>query len=329
MPTARQIVETALVWDQLFPATEICGSWQAHTQMLMRMKTAGFNAVSITAAYDPDDTLAALNRLSHWRKLMATQPDTFTLLRTADDARRAQAEGKLAIGFHFQGTTPFARDIGLVQLFYDMGVRHALLAYNHRNHVASGIHDPHDAGLSGFGRALITEMQRLGMLVDLSHTGLRSAREAFEMAQAPMIFSHANPAALHSHDRNLPDDVARACVATGGMIGLNGVGMFLGPGDRVEQLYRHVDHWCQTVGAHNVGLGLDIVTDPAATRTAITADAARWPADQGYQTADISCCAPECLEDLTDRLLSAGYTDTDCRGILGENWLRLANEVWS
>jgi len=326
---ALDIVAKALVWDQLFPATEYCGTRAAHTLQLDRMLRAGYNAVSITVAYDPEDTMTALRRLSYWRRFVREHGDRFRLLVTADDAECAKVEGKLAIGFHFQGTTPFGRDLGMVEVFYKLGVRHALLAYNHRNDVGDGVHERTDGGLSRFGRDLIAEMQQVGMLVDCSHTGSRTALEAFEMAVAPVIYSHANPKAIFAHDRNLTDDMARACAATGGMIGLNGVGLFLGPGDDlVERLFRHVDHWCQVIGAANVGLGLDIVTDASATLAAIAQDTARWPADQGYQADDLPACGPDCLEALTEHLLGAGYSAQECHGILGANWLRLAREVW-
>ncbi len=329
MPNAKQIVEDALVWDQLFPATEYCGTWAAHARQLDQMRQAGYDAVSITVAYDPEDTMTAIRRISHWRRFIRENEDRFLLLTAAEDAERAKAAGKLALGFHFQGTTPFGRDLGLVEMFYALGVRHALLAYNHRNHAGDGIHERTDGGLSKFGRDLIAEMQRVGMLVDCSHTGTRTAMETFDLATAPVIYSHANPTAVFEHDRNLADDMARACAATGGMIGLNGVGMFLGTGDDlVDLLFRHVDHWCQVIGAANVGLGLDIVTDASMTLAAMAQESARWPADQGYQADDIPACGPDCLEGLTERLLKAGYSPDDCRGILGGNWHRVAREVW-
>lgn len=329
MADASSFVRDGLVWDQLFPATEYCGSWAAHARQLEQMAAAGFDVASITVAYDPEDTLTAIRRISHWRAFIQAHNDQYCLLSSAEDAATAKASGKMALGFHFQGTTPFARDLGLVQVFYDLGVRHALLAYNQRNHVGDGIHERTDSGLSSFGRDLIAEMQRVGMVVDCSHTGTRTALEAFEVANAPVIYSHANPAAVYQHDRNLTDEMARACAATGGMIGLNGVGMFLGQGnDLTELLFRHVDHWAQVIGPQNVGLGLDMVTDPASTLEAIAQDAARWPADQGYQADELPACGPDSLTGLCERLLKAGYSPEDCRGILGENWLRLAREVW-
>lgn len=109
MSTASDLFRNALVWDQLFPATENCGSLAAHQAMLERMHACGYNAVSLTVAYDPEDTMTALNRISTWRQFLSRNADKYRLLLSADDACAAQAEGKLAVGFHFQGSTPFGR----------------------------------------------------------------------------------------------------------------------------------------------------------------------------------------------------------------------------
>lgn len=329
MTHADAVYDSALVWDQLYPATEVCGSWAAHTAKAEEMRRAGMSAVSVSVAYDPEDTMTALRRITRWRQFIGERPDRFRLLRSADDARGAKATGQLAIGFHFQGTSPFGRDPGMVQVFYNAGVRQALLAYNHRNLVGDGVHEAADGGLSRYGRRLVAEMQRSGMLVDLSHTGRRTALDAFEMASAPMIYSHINAAAVYGHDRNLDDEAARACAATGGVIGAVGVGMFLGPGPaRAEALFAHVDHFVQLLGPAHVGLGLDSVADTDLVVQSMRADPAQWPPDQGYDVDAITALGAADLRRLTGLMLNAGYADDDCRAVLGGNWLRLAEEVW-
>jgi len=329
MDSSASLYRSALVWDQVFPATEVCGSWDAHFQALDGMRRRGYHAVSVTVAYDPEDTQTALNRLSVWRRFLSRNAEKYVLLDQAEDAERAWRESKLAVGFHFQGTTPFGRDLGLVEIFYQLGVRYALLAYNQRNHAGDGCHEPVQSGLSRFGRELVVEMQRVGMLVDCSHTGDRTAREAFEMAAAPIIYSHANAARVHAHERNITDEMALACAGTGGVVGVNGIGWFLGQGpDLAALLFRHVDHWVQLLGPHHVGIGLDAVTDPANTLAAVRRDPVKWPADQGYQADSLPACGPDSLEALTGLMQRAGYGEEDCRAILGENWHRLAREAW-
>ena len=106
MSEAAALYAKALVWDQTFPATPACGSWASHLRMLERMKASGYSAASITVAYDPDDSRIAIQRIGVWRRIVEEHADDFLLLGSAEDAREAKAQGKLALGFHFQGTTP-------------------------------------------------------------------------------------------------------------------------------------------------------------------------------------------------------------------------------
>lgn len=326
---ADRLHASAVVWDQTFPATPTCGSWSAHVQALDRMRMSGYTVASITVASDPDDTLSAIRRISQWRRFICERENDFILLESAQDAISAKTQGKLAIGFHFQGTTPFDRDVGLVEVFYRLGVRHALMAYNQKNHVGDGCHERTDAGLSRFGLELVAEMQRVGMLVDCTHTGRRTSLDVFEAATAPVIYSHSNAAALKSHQRNIDDEMARACAATGGVVGVNGIGIFLGDNDdSTEALFRHVDHWVQLIGPDHVGIGLDSVSEPAVLAQAVHSQASKYPAGQNYEIAEIRVATPEQIPQLTERLVEAGYPDEAVVAVLGGNWLRLARDVW-
>jgi hypothetical protein len=123
-----------------------------------------------------------------------------------------------------------------------------LLAYNRSNRVGGGCQDE-DMGLTPFGRDVVQEMERLDMLVCLSHTGHRTARDVLAMAQRPVIFSHSNPATLRPYPRNIPDELIRACAETGGVVGISGIGAFLGDNDSRSEIYaRHIDHVVKLVG---------------------------------------------------------------------------------
>lgn len=326
---AASLHADALVWDQTFPASPFCGSWASHFEALERMKASGYDVVSITIASDTEDTLVSIGRISMWRAYINNNSDRYRLLMTADDALAAKAEGKLALGFHFQGTTPFARDLGLVEIFYRLGVRHALMAYNQKNHVGDGCHERTDGGLSRFGIELVEEMQRVGMLVDCTHTGRQTSLDVFEVATAPVIYSHSNAAALKEHQRNIDDEMARKCAATGGVVGINGIGIFLGDNDSsTDALFRHLDHWVQLIGPSHVAIGLDSVSQPEVLAAAAQAQASKYPAGQEYETPVLHVSTPEQIPELTGRMVGAGYGEEDIRNILGLNWLRLAREVW-
>lgn len=329
MTDAAALHARAIVWDQTFPATPTCGSWAAHFRALERMKASGYDAVSITVGSDPDDCLTAIRRIAMWRRFVAQNADRYLLLQTAEDAEEAQRTGRLALGFHFQGTTPFERDVGLVEVFYRLGVRHALMAYNQKNHVGDGCHERTDGGLSRFGLEIVQEMQRVGMLVDCTHTGRQTSLDVFEAATAPVIYSHSNAAALKPHQRNVEDLLAKACAASGGVIGVNGIGIFLGDNDdSSDALFRHLDHWVQLVGPQHVGIGLDSVSEPAVLTAAVHSAASKYPAGQSYEIPELRASRPEQVPELTERMVAAGYADEDVVAILGGNWVRLAREVW-
>jgi membrane dipeptidase len=138
-----------------------------------------------------------------------------------------------------------------------------LMAYNLASPVGGGCMDPEDGGLTAFGRSLIDEMERVGMVVCCTHTGHRTAADVLSRATRPVIFSHSNATAVHHHARNIDDGLIKACAATGGVIGLNGIGEFLCPlgADMTEAFVMHCDHVVQLVGPAHVGLAFDHVFD--------------------------------------------------------------------
>ena len=135
----------------------------------------------------------------------------------------------MAVTFDLEGMNALDGSVDMVSLYYALGVRQMLVAYNRNNQAGGGCHDT-DAGLTAFGRAVISEMNRVGMLIDCSHCSYRTSMEAMELSRAPVIFSHSNARALHDHERNIRDEQARACAATGGVIGIVGLDAFLTKG---------------------------------------------------------------------------------------------------
>jgi membrane dipeptidase len=325
---ASRLVADSLVWDNTFPFGPSCGSQTAHERMLHRMRDIGYSCVAVTTASDNDDMASAMRKIAIDNRFFRDNTESFVQVDGIDDVLRAQREGKLAIISSFQGTLPFDRDAGFVEMYYKLGVRQALMAYNQKNNVGDGCHERTDAGLSRLGIEVVREMNRVGMLVDCSHTGYRTTMDVFEVATSPVIFSHSNSRALVDNERNIHDDQALACARTGGVIGINGVGIFLGENDpSAERTFAHVDHFVQLVGADHVGFGIDAVSDTEPLLEIVRRNAAKYPAERGYQVVP-SFGGPELIPQVTEHMLRHGYGDAHIRGILGENWLRVAKQVW-
>lgn len=325
-PTAADILEESLVVDMVFP----CG--QDLESELAVFIEGGFAWISITVATDENAwPEQVLQRLSQHRMFYSKNPERFIMVDRMEDVLRAKAEKKLAISFNFQGTEPIGRNLSLIGSYYQLGVRSMLLSYNYQNNVGMGCLEAqgNDLGLTDFGCKVIAEMNRIGMVVDLSHTGHRTTMEAMERSTAPCIFSHSNAYALHQHPRNIKDDQILAVARTGGLIGINGVGAFVGELDVVsaETLFRHLDYMVQKVGPHHVALGLDYMS-PACCNEAMAilkGDLSRVAMPSPPPWAVFN---PGRLIELVDSMQNHGYDQNTIRAILGGNVLRLAETIW-
>ena len=324
--TARQLIDAVPVWDH-HACLPLRPNDPAFLPQLARHKAAGFDAITVNIGFGeqgPEEHLRMIAALRHW--LMA-RPEEYLLLLEADDVERARSTGRLAVGFDIEGANAVGDQLSLIQLYYDLGVRWMLMAYNTSNRAGGGCQDE-DGGLTNFGRAMVAEMERVGMLLCLSHTGHRTVREVLAMATQPLIFSHSNCAALHPHPRNIPDELIRACAATGGVVGINGVGIFLGKNDISSETYaRHVDHVVQLVGPAHVSIALDYVFDMRELEEHLEKMKGTFPPGLGYEMG-ARFVPPEQLEEIVVTLQGWGYSDADLTALLGGNLLRLAKQVW-
>lgn len=287
--------------------------------------------MSLSMAGDAGGPAATYAHLAKSRQSLSEKP-WVTLVDNVADIRKAKAEGKLAIDFHFQGTESIGRDLANVGAFYKLGVRWMLMAYNFQNNVGVGCieAETNDGGLSRFGKQLIAEMNRVGMMVDCSHSGHRTTMDAMEASTEPCIFSHSNPRALFDHPRNIRDDQIRALAQTGGVIGVNGVGAFMGEpqGVSVDAMVRQIDYIAQLIGPQHIALGLDYMTPLHCEvifnyyKGAVMENIA-LPEELPWKFFE-----PTDTPQLVSALLDRGYDVDTVRGIMGENFLRVADIVW-
>jgi membrane dipeptidase len=316
-------VTTRLIWDNHgCPPSRPDAGWLAQ---LERYRSAGVTVVSLNIGYAGMSAHEHLANLSFMRGSLAQWPDRYRLIAHVADIQRCRQDGKLGLVFDVEGMGPVQHEPWHVQTFYELGVRWMLIAYNQNNEAGGGCLDE-DRGLTAVGRTLIDEMERVGMVLCLSHAGERTVLDALDYARQPPIFSHSNPSGDFAHARNISDRVMRACAAKGGVIGLSGIGPFLGVSERLaERLLRQLLYVIDLVGPAHVGIGLDFVFDASALDAAVRANPALYPAEIG---GSFPMLGPEALSDIAEHLTRAGLHEDEIRGVLGENWLRIATRVW-
>jgi membrane dipeptidase len=324
--TPADLLARSLVWDH-----HTCLPLRPHDEsflpQLARHKRAGFDMVTVNVGFGDMGIEQHLRMLATLRRWILARPQEYLLVDSADDIERARASGRLGLSFDIEGANAIGDQLSLVRLYHDLGVRWMLLAYNRNNGAGGGCQDD-DGGLTPFGRELVFEMERVGMQVCLSHTGHRTARDVLAIATRPVIFSHSNCAAVHPHPRNIPDDLIRACAASGGVVGINGVGIFLGANDTSSETFaRHVDHVVQLVGPAHVSIALDYVFDSQEIDEYVRTMQHTFPAGLGYELG-ARFVPPEQIGEIIAALQRRGYGDDDLRAILGGNLMRLARTVW-
>lgn len=320
------MMQTGIVWDNhaCLPLRDI----EEWLPSLARYRDAGVDVVTVNIG----DSLVPLETLirtaASIRHYVQGHPEKYLMGFTTADLRAAKASGRLAVCLDVEGVHALGEQLSLVEFLYQIGVRWMLLVYNRRNLAGSGCHDPVDEGLSEHGRGILREMDRVGMIKCCSHTGYRTAREILDSTDRPVIFSHSNPRRLRDHPRNIRDDLIKACAATDGVIGINGVGLFLGDGPPTAlDIVRNIDYVVQLVGERHAGLGLDYMFKSSELKEPGRGSDEIWPPEWGYGSGS-GFAAPEVIAEIATGLERLGYPPESVRGVLGENLLRVADAVW-
>jgi membrane dipeptidase len=288
--------------------------------------------LSVNVGYSPH-SFAVSNALLDDFQRKALDDGRFDLVSSASDIDEALAAGRRALAFDLEDSGPLAGDLDNVRHFYARGVRSLLPSYNHANAAGCGCLDATDTGLTAHGRDLVREMNAVGMFVDGSHCSVRTGLDIAEVTEVPMIYSHSNFASVWSHPRNITDDQARACASTGGVIGINGVGIFLGVyrqdqrRERVEAMADHVEYGVDLVGIGHIGVGSDYSFDHAEFNAALAAHPEAF-SDEYTKYGPLHWVPPEDTVTLPDVLRSRGFDDAAVDAVFGGNFRRIADQVW-
>lgn len=296
------------------------------------MHAGGVDAVHVTIAYHETFREMVLN-LERWNRWFEDHTDLIFKGTTATCVRRAQQEGRTAIFFGFQNPSPIEDDIGLVEICHQLGIRFMQLTYNNQSLLATGCYEEDDTGLTRMGRAVVAEMNRVGMVVDMSHSAERSTLEAIGHSNRPIAITHANPHWWHPARRNKSDEVLRALTAAGGMLGFSVYPHHLagGSGCTLESFCQMIAEAASRYGCAHLGIGTDLCQDQPDS-VVEWMRVGRWTKDVdfGEGSADNAGFPPmpawfndnRDFGNIRNGLIGIGMDATEIDGIMGGNWLR-------
>ncbi|QTI70275.1 dipeptidase [Gordonia polyisoprenivorans] len=311
-----------LLWDQ-----HACLPLQpdADVGYLRRFDRHGPTYVSVNVGYSPqsfDDSSLLLRR---FRAAITDHPG-LALATTPSDIEAAV--GRIAVAFDLEDSNPLDGDLDNVARFVDLGVRTMLPSYNHANRAGCGCLDTDDTGLTAWGRDLVAEMNSAGMVPDGSHCSVRTGLDLCEVSSKPVIYSHSCMRGVWDHPRNITDDQARECAATGGVVGITGVGIFLGPNTpTLEAMARHLEYAVELVGIEHVGVSTDHSFDAEDFLAEIHDHPEAF--DESYtRWGPIRWMAPEVFVTLGSHLAQRGWAAEDITAVLGGNFRRVAECSW-
>jgi membrane dipeptidase len=274
-----------------------------------------------------------MQNIARWNRFFDECKDLIFPVRSIADIRKAKKDGKTAIILGFQNVSAFEDQLGYIQLFKDCGIGIVQMAYNTQNLAATGCYESVDRGLSDFGHEVVAEMNRVGIMCDLSHVGSKSSDDVIRASKKPVCYSHTCPSALKQHPRNKTDEEIRFIVDRGGFVGVTMFPPFLAKGNNstVDDYVATIDYVTNIAGEDSVGVGTDftqdqdqaffdwLTHDKGYARKLVHFDPIQNP--EGIRRI---CDFP----NLTAAMERAGWSEGRIEKIMGENWLRILGEVW-
>jgi microsomal dipeptidase-like Zn-dependent dipeptidase len=301
------------------------------------MSEGGLTAVHATAAYW-ETTIEALRNIGDWNQRFQIHGDLIMPVRRVADIYAAKQADKVGIILGFQNCSPVEDDFRLVEIFHQLGVRFMQLTYNNQSLLASGCYENVDGGITRFGKVIIREMNRVGMVIDMSHSGERSTLEAIEFSSKPITVSHANPTFFQPAARNKSDTVLKAIGETKGMLGFSLYPLHLKNGSdcTLSEFCTMVARTAELIGVDHIGIGSDLCVDQPDSVLAWMRHG-RWikeSGDGGSAALPAWPPQPEWIRssadfgNLTQGLLDAGFDEADVAKIMGGNWLRFFKLSW-
>ena len=305
-------------------------------KVFRQMREGGVDAVHVTISYHENFRETVLN-FEQWNRWFEQYPDLIMKGLWAGDIDRAKDSNRTAIFFGFQNPSPIEDDIGLVEIVHTLGARFMQLTYNNQSLLATGCYEAEDTGITRMGRQVIKEMNRVGLVVDMSHSADRSTIEAAELSERPIAITHANPHAWHPALRNKRHEVLKAVTDAGGMLGVS-----LYPHHLKDKSDCTLQSFCEMIaraadsyGVHSLGIGSDLCQDQPDS-VVEWMRVGRWSKEIDYGEGSASAPGfppmPTWFQDnrdfgnIAEGLAQTGLSQSEVNGIMGENWHRFYKE---
>ena len=294
-------------------------------------RDSGVHTVHVTVSYWENMQETLLN-ISRWHRQFENHSDLIMQVRTAADVIEAKASNRLGIVFGFQNCSPLNDDLGMARILHELGVRFMQLSYNNQSSLATGCYEKNDPGITRFGEQVIREMNRVGMVIDMSHSAEQSTLEAMALSSRPIAITHANPVFFHPALRNKSTAVLQALASSGGMLGLSLYPFHLKNGSdcSLEQFCEMVAETVEVMGIDQVGIGSDLCQNWG-YETLEWMRSGRWTfdADHGEGSVD-NLNWPEQpgwfrnsqdMKNIAQGLKQQGFSIEDIAKVMGNNWL--------
>jgi microsomal dipeptidase-like Zn-dependent dipeptidase len=300
-------------------------------------REANLDAVHVTLVYH-EDYDEFIQKTKEWNKFFNENSDLIFLGRSFKDIEKANSEKKTAIFFGFQNCSPIEDDITLIEKVYEHGCRFMQLTYNNQSLLATGCYEKNDSGVTNFGREAIKEMNRVGIVIDMSHSAEKSTFDAIEISEKPIAITHANPTFWHAAKRNKSDDLLKALSESGGMLGLS-----LYPHHLKDNTNCTIESFCEMVAKtaeimdlKNIGIGSDLCLEQPDSVVEWMRNGT-WSKSKNYGEGSKNKPGfpkqPDWFQDargfknIETGLKKIGFSDSETHGILGNNWYNFYKSI--
>jgi len=298
---------------------------------------AGLDAVHVTVVYH-EDYKEFVKKVEEWNVLFKENEDLIFLGKNFKDIEKAKIKNKTAIFFGFQNCSPIEDDISLVEKIYEHGCRFMQLTYNNQSLLATGCYEKTDSGVTNFGREVIKEMNRLGIVIDMSHSAEKSTYDAIEISQKPIAITHANPIFWHKAVRNKSDELLKALSESGGMLGLSLYAHHLKDKSNctIESFCEMTARTAEIMGVKNLGIGSDLcLNQPDSVVEWMRNGTWTKTKNYGEGTKEKSGFPKQPdwfidargFKNIHEGLLKIGFNKEEVSGILGNNWFNFYKEI--